>query len=486
MQKEAPTTGSRNGDVIETTIPQRLDRLPFGRFHILVITALGITWILDGLEVTLVGAIAGALKESSTLKFTNTDIGFASSAYLSGAVLGAIFFGWLTDRLGRKKLFFITLTTYMVATIATACSWNLASFAVFRFFTGAGIGGEYTAVNSTIQELVPARFRGWTDLTINGSFWIGAAIGAIGSIFLLDGSLFSPETGWRVAFAIGGGISVVIFAMRLWIPESPRWLITHGHGHEADKIVDGIEKDFEREGYKWDRSPMKPAQLKARTHTPLVEVATAIFKTNRDRALVGFSLMAAQAYFYNAIFFTYALVLSSFYNVPSDQIGLYILPFAVGNFLGPLLMGRLFDTWGRRPMLVLTYGVSGVLLAATGYLFSADLVSTWQLTAAWVIVFFFGSAAASAAYLTVSESFPLEVRALAIALFYAVGTGVGGIVGPYLLGHLIDTGSRDSVLVGYLIGAVLMLIAAGIAAWKAVAAERKPLEDVARPLSAAD
>jgi len=486
MQKSASTTESQTSDVIETTIPQRLDRLPFGRFHILVIAALGITWILDGLEVTLVGAIAGALKESPTLKFTNSDIGFASSAYLAGAVLGAVFFGWLTDRLGRKKLFFITLTTYMLATIATAFSWNLASFAVFRFFTGAGIGGEYTAVNSTIQELVPARFRGWTDLTINGSFWIGAALGAIGSLVLLDGSLFSPEFGWRLAFAIGGGISVVIFAMRLWIPESPRWLITHGHRHEAEKIVGSIEEEFEREGFSWDRSPAKPAQLKARTHTPLAEVATAIFKTNRDRAIVGFTLMAAQAYFYNAIFFTYALVLSSFYKVPSEQIGLYILPFAAGNFLGPLLIGRLFDTWGRRPMLVLTYSLSGILLAATGYLFSANLVSTWGLTAAWVVVFFFGSAAASSAYLTVSESFPLEVRALAIAIFYAVGTGVGGIIGPYFLGRLIDTGSRDSVFVGYLIGAALMLIGGGIAAWKAVAAERKPLEEVARPLSAAD
>jgi MFS family permease len=486
MQETISDAKAQTSGIVETTIPQRLDRLPFGRFHVLVIAALGITWILDGLEVTLVGAIAGALKESPSLKFTNTDIGLASSAYLAGAVLGALFFGWLTDRLGRKKLFFITLTTYMLATIATAFSWNLASFAFFRFFTGAGIGGEYTAVNSTIQELVPARFRGWTDLTINGSFWIGAAIGAAGSIPLLDGSLWSPDFGWRLAFAIGGGISVIIFAMRLWIPESPRWLITHGRGEEANRIVEGIEKDFEREGYSWDRGALKPSQHKARTHTPLLEVATAIFKTNRDRAIVGFSLMAAQAYFYNAIFFTYALVLSSFYDVPSDRIGLYLLPFAAGNFLGPLLIGRLFDTWGRRPMLILTYGASGLLLVGTGYLFAANLVSTWQLTLAWVVVFFFGSAAASSAYLTVSESFPLEVRALAIALFYAVGTGVGGIVGPYFLGHLIDTGSRDSVFIGYLIGAVLMMIAAAVAAFKAVAAERKPLEDVARPLSAAD
>ena len=308
----------------------------------------------------------------------------------------------------------------------------------------------------------------------------------MGAIFLLNGAFFSPETGWRLAFAIGGGISVIIFAMRLWIPESPRWLLTHGRAKEAEKIIGDVEAEFEREGYVLDRAALKPTRLKARTHTPLAEVASSIFRTHRDRAIVGFSLMAAQAYFYNAIFFTYALVLSSFYGVPTNRICLYILPFAIGNFLGPLLIGRYFDTWGRRPMLVLTYGVSGLLLAVTGLLFAADLVTSWQLTIAWVVVFFFGSAAASSAYLTVSESFPLEVRALAIAIFYAVGTGVGGIIGPYFLGHLIDTGSRTSVLAGYLIGSALMIIAAGIAAMKAVAAERKPLEDVARPLSASD
>ncbi len=486
MQKAIVNERTEAGSLVETTIPGRLDRLPFGRFHVLVIAALGITWILDGLEVTLVGALSGALKESPALQFTNTDIGIASSAYLAGAVLGALLFGWLTDRLGRKKLFFITLTTYMIATLATACSWNLASFALFRFLTGAGIGGEYTAVNSTIQELVPPRFRGWTDLTINGSFWLGAALGALGSVVLLDGSLFPADYGWRAAFAIGGALSAIIFALRLWIPESPRWLITHGHADEANEIVDGIEAEFKREGFKLDDSPIKPARLKTRTHTPIAEVAKSIFETYRERSIVGFVLMAAQAYFYNAIFFTYALVLSAFYRVPTDKIGWYLLPFAAGNFLGPLLLGRLFDSWGRRPMLTLTYGMSGLLLAITGYLFAANLVSVNQLTIAWVIVFFFGSAAASAAYLTVSESFPLEVRALAIALFYAVGTGVGGVIGPSLLGHLIDTGSRSSVLIGYLIGSALMLAAAAVAFFKAVAAEKKPLEQVATPLSASD
>src|ERR687890_2909185 len=232
------------GDVVETDIPARLDRLPWGRFHNLVIVALGITWILDGLEVTLAGALAGALKASPTLQFSNTDIGLAGTAYLIGAVGGALFFGWLTDRLGRKKLFFITLFVYLIATAATAFSWDIWSFCFFRFLTGAGIGGEYTAINSTIQELIPARVRGWTDLVINGSFWIGAALGAVGSIILLDPRVIDPEYGWRLAFFIGAALGLVILVMRLWIPESPRWLMTHGRPDEADAIVASIEADF--------------------------------------------------------------------------------------------------------------------------------------------------------------------------------------------------------------------------------------------------
>jgi MFS family permease len=410
----------------------------------------------------------------------------ATSAYLLGAVLGAIFFGWLTDRLGRKKLFFMTLTIYMLATVATAFSWNFWSFIVFRFLTGAGIGGEYTAVNSTIQELIPARVRGWTDLVINGSFWLGTAIGAVGSLVLLDARVLPADLGWRAAFAIGGALSLIIFFMRLWIPESPRWLVTHGRAAEAEEIVDGIEHTLREEGHKIQNPAGPPSRLKPRTHTPLWEVVTTILKTHRQRALVGFSLMASQAYFYNTVFFTYALILTTFYRVPSDKVGWYILPFALANFFGPLLIGRLFDTWGRRPMLALTYGVSGLLLAITGYLFAADLVSVWQLTLAWAVVFFVGSAAASSAYLTVSESFPLEVRALAIALFYAIGTGVGGVIGPFLLGYLIDTGSRSSVFFGYLIGASMMIGAAIVAAFWAAAAERKPLETVAKPLASAE
>jgi MFS family permease len=472
--------------IVETDIPARLDRLPWGRFHTLVVVALGITWILDGLEVTLAGALSGALKQSPTLHFSNTDIGIASSAYLAGAVLGALFFGWLTDRLGRKKLFFITLVVYLVATAATAFSWNLWSYVLFRFVTGAGIGGEYTAINSTIQELIPARVRGWTDLIINGSFWVGAALGAGGSIILLDPAYFDPEIGWRLAFLIGAVLGLIIFFMRLWLPESPRWLMTHGRAEEAERIVREIEEPFRRAGRLVDSAPLPRIRLRARTHTPLTEVVHTLLSQYRQRTYVGLTLMASQAFFYNAIFFTYALILTDFYGIRPERIGYYLLPFALGNFLGPLLLGRLFDTIGRRPMIAFTYATSGILLAGTGYLFIKGIVSAEVQTISWMVIFFFASAAASSAYLTVSETFPLEIRALAIAFFYAVGTGIGGVAGPFVFGALIDSGSRLSVFVGYLFASVLM-IAAALVAWRwGVAAERKPLESVARPLAYAD
>ncbi len=472
--------------IIATDIPARLDRLRWGRFHTLVVVALGITWILDGLEVTLAGALAPALKASPQLRFSNADVGFVGSAYLTGAVLGALFFGWLTDRLGRKRLFFITLAVYLVATAATAFSWNLWSFALFRFLTGAGIGGEYTAINSTIQELVPARYRGWTDLVINGSFWIGAALGAAGSIVLLDPEFLAPDMGWRLAFLIGAALGLVIFFMRLWLPESPRWLMTHGRLDEANAVLDGIEAEFRAHGHRFSSEPLPVIRLRVRRSTPLIEVARTLFGTERRRTFVGLSLMAAQAFFYNAIFFTYALVLTDFYGIRADHIGWYLLPFAAGNFLGPVVLGRLFDTIGRRPMIAFTYGLSGLLLAGSGYLFAIGVLSAAGQTAAWMVIFFFASAAASSAYLTVSETFPLEIRALAIAFFYAIGTAIGGVVGPLLLGALIDTGSRWSVFGGYLLGAALMLAAAVIGGRFAVAAERKPLESVSRPLAAAD
>jgi MFS family permease len=472
--------------VVETDIPARLDRLRWGRFHTLVVVALGITWILDGLEVTLAGAVSGALKQSPQLHFSNADVGFAASAYLAGAVTGAVFFGWLTDRLGRKRLFFITLAVYLVATAATALSWDLWSFVLFRFVTGAGIGGEYTAINSTIQELIPARYRGFTDLVINGSFWIGAALGAAGAIVLLEPTLFAPDVGWRLAFFIGAALGVVIFVMRLWIPESPRWLVIHGRPAEGEAIMSAIEISLHQPAAAPGSERLPRIRLATRRFTPLRDVIEALFVAQRRRTAVGLVLMAAQAFFYNAIFFTYALVLTDFYGVSADQVGWYILPFAAGNVLGPILLGRFFDTIGRRPMIAATYAMSGILLTITGFLFANGVLSATGQTIAWMATFFFASAAASSAYLTVSETFPLEVRALAIAFFYAIGTGIGGVAGPWLFGLLIDTGSRLSVLGGYLFGAALMIAAALVAGRWAVAAERKPLESVARPLAARD
>ena len=417
------------------------------------------------------------------LRFTNADIGLAGSAYIAGAVLGALGFGWLTDRLGRRKLFFVTLFLYIAATTATAFSWNLASFMLFRFLTGAGIGGEYTAINSTIQEFTPARLRGFTDLIINGTFWLGAALGAGGSIVLLDPHLFASDWGWRMCFLIGAALGLVILVMRRWIPESPRWLLTHNQEPEARRIVDEIDAEFVARGHQLDNSKLTKLRLAARDHIPLREVLNSLLNVHRRRALVGLMLMTAQAFFYNAIFFTYALVLTDFYHVPGTQVGWYVLPFAVGNLLGPLLLGKLFDVVGRRPMIALTYGMSGILLTISGALFYHGLLTSTTQTIAWMVIFFFASAAASSAYLTVSETFPLETRALAIAIFYAVGTGLGGIAGPALFGWLIDSHRRGAVFVGYLLGAALMVLAALVQAIWGVAAERKSLESVAAPLA---
>ena len=474
------STAARTAPVT-TDLPARLDRLPWSRFHTLVVGALGITWILDGLEVTLAGAVAGALKSDRSLHLSNADVGLAASAYLAGAVTGALGFGWLTDRLGRRRLFFVTLLLYIAATAATALSWDLASFAVFRFLTGAGIGGEYTAINATIQELTPARVRGRTDLAINGSFWIGAAVGAAGSIVLLDPTLLGPDLGWRACFAIGAVLGLAIVGLRVLIPESPRWLMLRGRVDEAEAIVADIER---RAGVAPPADLLKTLTLRPRDHTPLRAIVDSLFRVHRRRSLVGLALMVAQAFFYNAIFFTYALVLTDFYGVDPGRVGWYLLPFAAGNVAGPLVLGPLFDSVGRRTMIAATYAVSGVLLALSGWLFVREVFDATTQTLAWSVVFFFASAAASSAYLTVSETFPLEIRALAIALFYAIGTALGGIAGPLVFGALIDSGSRPEVFRGYLLGAALMLAAAVVQAVWGAASEGKSLEDVARPLGA--
>jgi MFS family permease len=466
--------------VIETDIPARLDRLSWSRFHTLVVAALGITWILDGLEVTLAGSIAGALQQSPVLHFSEVEIGLVSSAYLAGAVTGAFFFGYLTDRFGRKKLFMVTLGLYLAATAATAFSWDFASFAVFRALTGAGIGGEYAAINSAIQELVPARYRGRTDLAVNGSFWIGAALGAVGAVVFLRPGMLPADFGWRAAFGIGAVLGLAILLLRRWVPESPRWLMLHNRLDEAEAVMADVERRVEGHTLPPPEGRMR---LAVSSRNSMAAVVLAIVREYPSRAVLGLALMGAQAFFYNAIFFSYALVLTRFFHVPAGTIGWYILPFALGNFAGPLLLGPLFDTIGRKPMIVFTYAISGVLLAVVGELFRAGIVGAVGLTACWTGLFFFASAAASSAYLTVSESFPLEARALAIAFFYAVGTACGGIAAPYLFGALIGTGDRGDVYLGYLFGAALMIGAALVELAIGIKAERQPLESVARPIS---
>ena len=466
----------------DTDIPARMDRLPWSGFHWLIVVALGITWILDGLEVTLVGSLSGAITGDTHVGISEAEIGFAASAYLSGAIIGALGFGHLTDRLGRKKLFLITVAVYAVSTMATAASWDFASFALFRFATGLGIGGEYAAINSAIDELIPARCRGWTDLAINGTFWIGAALGAGASLVVLDPNIVPPEIGWRAAFAIGGVLGFAIMLLRRHVPESPRWLMVHGRVEEAEAIVDEIERRIGQKA----REPAPRIRLKTGEELGLWRVARAIAKLYPKRLLLGLVLMASQAFFYNAIFFTYALVLGKFYDVPSGRVGLYMFAFAIGNFFGPLLLGRFFDTVGRRRMITLTYALAGILMALTALLFADGLLDAAQQTAAWTAIFFIASAAASAAYLTVGESFPLEARAIVIALFYAAGTAIGGVAAPTIFGALIATGSRGALMWGYLGGAALMIIAAATEAWIGVAAERQSLESVARPLTAAD
>jgi MFS family permease len=470
--------------VVESDIPARLDRLPWSKWHWLVVTALGITWVLDGLEVTLAGTVGGVLRQPDTLGLSDAQVGASATAYLLGAVIGAILFGYATDRFGRKRLFTITLLLYLVATALTGLSWNFASYAIFRGLTGAGIGGEYSAINSAIDELIPARVRGRVDLIINASFWIGAAIGAAATIGLLDTGLIPVSIGWRLAFAIGAVLGVIIIFLRHALPESPRWLMIHGRETEAEQVIDDIEHRVTRHPESLPR-PRARISIRPRSHTPLSEMWRAVSVRHRSRSLLSFALMTSQAFFYNAIFFTYALVLISFYGVPAPRVGLYLFPFALGNFVGPLVLGRFFDTIGRKQLISLTYALSGVLLAVSGWMFQQGLLTARTQAIAWTVIFFFASSAASSAYLTVSEIFPLEIRGLAIALFYASGTLAGGVAAPWIFGLLIQTGSRTALFYGYLAAAGLMIAAAIVEALLGVHAEQKELEEITSPLSSA-
>ncbi|MDO9707987.1 MFS transporter [Paracraurococcus lichenis] len=469
-----------------TNVPARLDRLKWDDWHTRAVTALGISWALDGLQVTLFASLSGAIHESAKngfLALSETQIGSAASVYLVGAICGALSFGWLADRMGRKRLFFVTLSIYMLASVASGCAWNFYSFVFFRALTGAGIGGEYAAINSAIQELAPADRRGRTDLAVNGTFWGGAFIGAIMSLVVLDPALIPPEIGWRLAFVISGLLSLTVIWLRHHLTESPRWLIVRGRLEEAESILEEIERAVQSRRGALPPLGYGPMALRLRGHVGIFEIGAVLMDCYRDRAVLGLVLMACQAFFYNAVFFTYSLMLMRIFHVEARHVGWYILPLAFGNLAGPLLLGRFFDTIGRRPMIIATYGIAGVMMMVTSLAFGEGWFSAWTLTAVWSLIFFFASAAASAAYLTVGESFPLEMRATAIALFYAAGTFIGGVIGPPLFGRIIQVGRSEDLMWGYLVSAALMLIAAATEWRLGFVAEKKPLEHVAPPLS---
>jgi MFS family permease len=467
-------------------VPARMDRLPWSRFHWLVIVGLGVSWVLDGLEIQIVSQ-AGY---QQTLHLSNGQVGAVGSVYLAGEVVGALVFGRITDKLGRKRLFVITLGVYLVASGLAGFSWDLWSLLILRFIAGTGIGGEYTAINSAIDELIPSHYRGRVDIAVNGTYWAGAALGAAANLYLLSSRV--PENiGWRIGFFIGPAIGIAIIFLRRTIPESPRWLMTHGREEEAERTVDDIEARVEADGVSLEPVPEgKALEITAAGDISYLQMAKIFFGQYPRRSLLGFSMMVTQAFLYNAIFFTYALVLQHFYGVSKAHTSYYFFPFAIGNLLGPLLIGHLFDTVGRRKMILLTYGVSGVLLLISAYFFHAGLLNATTQTVFWCVIFFFASAGASSAYLTVSEIFPLELRGQAISFFFALSQGAGGVVAPYLFGHLIGGSDnphpdRTPLSWGYVIGAVIM-IAGGVIAWFfGVNAERQSLEDIAVPLSAA-
>jgi MFS family permease len=470
---------------IETNIPGRLDRLPWSRFHWLIVGGLGTVWILDGLEVTIVGSIAARLTEKgSGISMTAGSIGAAAATYVAGACVGALFFGQLTDRFGRKKLFIITLGVYFVATAATAFAWAPWYFFLCRFFTGAGIGGEYSAINSAIDELIPARVRGRVDLMINGSYWAGSAAGAGAALFFLS-SVFPQDIGWRITFALGAVLALSIMLVRRNVPESPRWLFIHGQEEEAERIVRGIERSVEQEtGEKLERVDDKIA-IRQRESIPFREIAKTAFQRYPKRTILGLALFVGQAFIYNGVTFNLGDLFSTFYKVSSGFVPVYIIIFALGNLFGPLLLGRLFDTVGRIPMIAGTYLGSAAVAVVLAFLFVGHALSSpWAFEALIFATFFLASAGASAAYLTVSEVFPMETRALAIAFFYAIGTGLGGIIGPLLFGHLIATHDRNMVMVAFLIGAGVMAIGGVAEIFLGVDAENTQLEDIAEPLTA--
>lgn len=477
--------GSVQTGTVRTKVPARLDRLPWSSWHWMVVIGLGTVWILDGLEVTIVGNLSGQIsKPGSGLDITQGQIsGLGAAMYVLGACVGALFFGWLTDRFGRKKLFMITLGVYLASTALTALSFAPWWFFLFRFFTGFGIGGEYAAINSAIDELIPSKHRGRVDIAINGSYWAGAAVGALLTIPV--SADLPVDVGWRVAFGFGVVLGLLILLVRRNVPESPRWLFIHGRNQEAERLVDGIERQVEDDVGRRLSEPETAITIRQRKTIGFVTIAHTMVALYPKRTVLGFSLFVGQAFLYNAVTFGYAQILATFFHIDANP-GYYFAVIAVGNLIGPLVLGPLFDTIGRKPMISGTYILSGVLLAVTALLFQQGVLNAITMTAAWSVVLFFASAGASSAYLTVSEVFPMETRALAIAFFYAIGTAAGGITGPLLFSDLVSSGSVGKTAIGFLVGATLMVIAGLVEIVFGVKAERRSLENIAKPLTAED
>jgi MFS family permease len=474
------STSANATRTVKSLVPARLDRLPWTRFHWMIVIGLGVSWILDGLEIQIV-ASAGY---QSTLHMSSAQVGIAGTVYLVGQVVGALVFGRLSDRLGRRKLFILTLAIYLVGSGIAGLSPNMLFFFAFRFIAGAGIGGEYAAINSAIDELIPSHYRGRVDIAINGTYWGGAALGAVANIFLLNPAIFAENWGWRIGFFLGPVLGLAIIFLRRHIPESPRWLMTHGKEEQAEKTVDEIEARVTADGHRLETVPDDQAlEVTPTGSIPFRRLARVFFRQYPKRTIVGLTMMITQSFLYNAIFFTYALALQNFYHVDKAQTAYYFFPFAIGNLLGPLLLGHLFDVWGRRKMILLTYGGSGLILAVSAALFQADALNAVTQAIFWSAAFFLASAGASSAYLTVSEIFPLEVRSQAISYFFAIAQ-IAGAVAPALFGALIGTGQeRGPITVGYFLGAAIMIAGGVIAFFLGVDAERKSLEAVTQPLS---
>jgi MFS family permease len=483
MREDEVETGT-----IRTTIPERLDRLPWSRFHWLIIIGLGTAWILDGLEVNVVGSISGRIAEHGAgVGISKGDLsGWAASLYILGACVGAIIFGQLTDRFGRKKLFMITLSIYLLGTLLTALSFSTGWFFAVRFITGMGIGGEYSAINSAIDELIPKNHRGRVDVSINGSYWLGGIGGSLLAVLMLNTNIFPTDLGWRLSFVLGAVIGLAVLLVRRNVPESPRWLFIHGREEEAEKIVSEIEATVEQQtGEPLPEPQEEPLTVRQRRTIPLLTIIRSVVTLYPRRTILGLSLFVGQAFLYNSILFGFANLLSLYFHTPSGNVPYYLAVFAVGNFAGALLLSPLFDIVGRKPMIAGTYLLSGVLLIVTGLLFKEHQLNDISFTACVCVVFFFASAGASAAYLTVSEVFPMETRALCIAVFYAVGTAIGGVVGPQVFSRLINTESYDQVFLALGLGAVMMIIGGIAELLFGINAERRSLEDIAKPLTAA-